>query len=101
MEFFRELKEFRGNQDREEEEGVVSVELITMIVPPTLQDLLESITLECNASPSIADGSSDDHSPSFKGSSSEKTPSEGESVGIGIGSPLMTSMKEGVPVLEE
>ncbi|GKU99703.1 hypothetical protein SLEP1_g12507 [Rubroshorea leprosula] len=56
MDFFRELRELRGNQGRkEEEEWVISIEPITMIVPPALQDLPERITLESTTSSSAKD----------------------------------------------
>ncbi|GKV49754.1 hypothetical protein SLEP1_g56487 [Rubroshorea leprosula] len=57
----RELTEQRGNQGREgEEEGVLSVEPITMIVPPELQDVPETTASE-NSTGSNASDDGDDH----------------------------------------
>ncbi|GKV49227.1 hypothetical protein SLEP1_g55989 [Rubroshorea leprosula] len=56
MDSFRELTELRGNQGREEEEeGVISVEPITIIVSPALQDLSKTLTPESSASSSARD----------------------------------------------
>ncbi|GKV12386.1 hypothetical protein SLEP1_g23536 [Rubroshorea leprosula] len=84
MDFFRELRELRGNHGREEEEGVIAAEPIAMIVPPKLQDFPETITSESNASSSAGDNGDGHHaSPSI--SSSSGSPSnpkeEPESVG--------------------
>ncbi|GKV11835.1 hypothetical protein SLEP1_g23054 [Rubroshorea leprosula] len=101
MDIFRELRELWGNQKREEEEGVISVEPIAMVVPSALQDLLESITLESSASSSTIGRSGDRHSPSFKSSSSKVTPSDGEGARTGLGSPSATNIEESAPVVEE
>ncbi|GKV48708.1 hypothetical protein SLEP1_g55511 [Rubroshorea leprosula] len=96
MDFFRELRELRGNQGRkEEEEGVISVEPIAMIVPPTLQDLPETITLESSASSSAGDDSGDHHISSSSSSSSEETPSREEETGNVVGN------EPDLPVVEE
>ncbi|GKV42227.1 hypothetical protein SLEP1_g49659 [Rubroshorea leprosula] len=99
MEFFRELRELRGNQEREEEEGVVFVEPIVMIVPLVLQDLSESITPKSSSSWSAAGGFGSRHSLSSRSSSLEVTPSDGEDGRIGNGTLVMTSMEESVPVM--
>ncbi|GKV15546.1 hypothetical protein SLEP1_g26328 [Rubroshorea leprosula] len=88
MEFFRELSELRGNQGREKEVGVMSVEPIAMIVPPELQDLPKTFTPESSASSSAREGSGGHHSSLSEGSSLERTSSVGEGVGEGISSPL-------------
>ncbi|GKV28899.1 hypothetical protein SLEP1_g37887 [Rubroshorea leprosula] len=96
MEFVREVEELRGNQGREGEESVISVELITMIVPPELQDRPESLTPESSASSSVHEGSSANPSPSSGGSSSKKTPSAGEGTEEGVSSPSPESMEVAV-----
>ncbi|GKV46504.1 hypothetical protein SLEP1_g53486 [Rubroshorea leprosula] len=86
MDFFRELRELRGNQGREgEEEGVISIEPITMIVPSALQDLLERITPESTASSSVGDDGGDHHASSPSSLSSEETPSHEEETGNVVG----------------
>ncbi|GKV25934.1 hypothetical protein SLEP1_g35306 [Rubroshorea leprosula] len=78
----RELTEQRGNQGREgEEEGVLSVEPITMIVPPELQDVLETTTSESSASSSASDNGDNHPSASSSSSSTEETPSREEGMG--------------------
>ncbi|GKV36258.1 hypothetical protein SLEP1_g44407 [Rubroshorea leprosula] len=77
MDFFRELRELRGNQGREEEEGVIAAEPIAIIVPPELQDLPETITSESNASSSTGDNG-DGHHASPSSSSSFGGPSNHE-----------------------
>ncbi|GKU95433.1 hypothetical protein SLEP1_g8797 [Rubroshorea leprosula] len=62
MDSFHDVRELRGNQGREEEEGVILVELISMIVPPELQDLLKVITPKISASTNIHGGSTGFHS---------------------------------------
>ncbi|GKV51634.1 hypothetical protein SLEP1_g58270 [Rubroshorea leprosula] len=65
---------FRGNQGEDEEVGVISVEPITMIVPPELQDSPRPATLENSTSSSTSSGS-EDHRPS----TSSDSPVEGTS----------------------
>ncbi|GKV14896.1 hypothetical protein SLEP1_g25699 [Rubroshorea leprosula] len=82
MDFFRELRELRGNQGREEEEErVISVEPIAMIVPPALQNLPETITPESSANSSARDDSGNNHASPSSSLSSEETPSHGENTG--------------------
>ncbi|GKU98784.1 hypothetical protein SLEP1_g11734 [Rubroshorea leprosula] len=86
MDFFRELRELRGNQGREEEEeGVISVEPIVMIVPSALQDLLETLTPESNASLSAKDNGGDHHTSLSSSSSFEETPGRKEGTGDVVG----------------
>ncbi|GKV48242.1 hypothetical protein SLEP1_g55068 [Rubroshorea leprosula] len=75
MEFVSEVGELRGNQGVEGEESVISVEPITMVVPPELQDLSETLTSESNASLGAHEGSGANPSLSSEGSSSENTAS--------------------------
>ncbi|GKV25974.1 hypothetical protein SLEP1_g35344 [Rubroshorea leprosula] len=78
----RELTELRGNQGREEEgEGVISVEPITIIVPPTLQDVPETMTPGSNANSSARDNGGDHPTASSSNSSSEEASSRGEGMG--------------------
>ncbi|GKV51995.1 hypothetical protein SLEP1_g58605 [Rubroshorea leprosula] len=78
----RELTEQRGNQGREgEEEGVLSVEPITMIVPPELQDSPESMAPERSTSSSARDDGGDHATASSSSSSTKKTPSREEGMG--------------------
>ncbi|GKV46163.1 hypothetical protein SLEP1_g53172 [Rubroshorea leprosula] len=78
----RELTEQRGNQGREgEEEGVLSVEPITMIVPPELQDVPETTASENSTGSSASDNGDDHRSASSSSSSSEETPSREEGMG--------------------
>ncbi|GKV30696.1 hypothetical protein SLEP1_g39482 [Rubroshorea leprosula] len=99
MEFFRELRELRGNQEREEEEGVVFVEPITWIVQSALQDLLESITPESNANSSAASGSNSHNSSSSRASSSG-TVLGGRGEGrTGGGTLVITTTEESVPMM--
>ncbi|GKU96254.1 hypothetical protein SLEP1_g9506 [Rubroshorea leprosula] len=78
----RELTEQRGNQGREgEEEGVLSVEPITMIVPPELQDVPETTASENSASSNASDNGDDHRGALPSSSSSEETPSREEGVG--------------------
>ncbi|GKV48701.1 hypothetical protein SLEP1_g55504 [Rubroshorea leprosula] len=78
----RELTELRGNQGKEEgEEGVISVEPITMIVPPALQDVPEIMTPEGSASSNAKDNGGDHPTASSSSSSSEETPSREEGRG--------------------
>ncbi|GKU96177.1 hypothetical protein SLEP1_g9445 [Rubroshorea leprosula] len=96
MDFFRELRELRGNQGKEEEEeGLISVEPIAMIVPPALQDLPEMLTPESSASLSVRDNGGDHHTSSSNSSSSEETPSHEEGIGNVVGNNL------DLPVVEE
>ncbi|GKU97610.1 hypothetical protein SLEP1_g10737 [Rubroshorea leprosula] len=74
MDYFREVGELRGNQGIEEEERVMSAEPIAMIVPPELQDLLETLTSESSASSSAQEGDNH-HTSSSSSSSFEETPS--------------------------
>ncbi|GKV32749.1 hypothetical protein SLEP1_g41333 [Rubroshorea leprosula] len=70
----RELTEQQGNQGREgEEEGVLSVEPITMIVPPELQDSLETMAPERSASSSAEDDGGDHPTASSSSSSTKET----------------------------
>ncbi|GLT87679.1 hypothetical protein SLE2022_057460 [Rubroshorea leprosula] len=86
MDFFRELRELRGNQGREEEEeGVISVELIAMIVPQALQDLPEKITPESSASSRARDNGGDHHTSPSSSSSSKETPSREDETGNVVG----------------
>ncbi|GKV40453.1 hypothetical protein SLEP1_g48098 [Rubroshorea leprosula] len=78
----RELTEQRGNQGREgEEEGVLSVEPITMIVPPELQDVPETMASKSSASSSASDNGGDHPSAPSSSSSAEETPSREEGMG--------------------
>ncbi|GKV38405.1 hypothetical protein SLEP1_g46319 [Rubroshorea leprosula] len=78
----RELTEQRGNQGREGEEGgVLSVEPITMIVLPELQDSPETMAPEGNASSSAGDAGGDQPTASSSSSSTEETPIQEEGVG--------------------
>ncbi|GKV50208.1 hypothetical protein SLEP1_g56920 [Rubroshorea leprosula] len=78
----RELTEQRGNQGRDgEEEGVLAVEPITMIVPPELQDVPETMASESSTSSSASDNGSDHPSVSPSSSSTEETPSCEEGMG--------------------
>ncbi|GKV25971.1 hypothetical protein SLEP1_g35341 [Rubroshorea leprosula] len=78
----RELTEARGNQGREEGgEGVISVEPITMIVPPELQDVPETTTPDSGASSSARDNSGEHPTASSSSSSTEETPSREEGMG--------------------
>ncbi|GKV50081.1 hypothetical protein SLEP1_g56798 [Rubroshorea leprosula] len=78
----RELTEQRGNQGREgEEEGVLSVEPITMIVPSELQDVLETTASENSAGSNTSDNGDDHRSASSSSSSTEETPSREEGMG--------------------
>ncbi|GKV50052.1 hypothetical protein SLEP1_g56767 [Rubroshorea leprosula] len=77
----RELTEQRGNQGREgEEEGVLAVEPITMIVPPELQDVPETLVSESSTSSSTSDNGGG-HPSAPSSSSSEGTPSREEGAG--------------------
>ncbi|GKV44713.1 hypothetical protein SLEP1_g51872 [Rubroshorea leprosula] len=77
----REFAEQRGNQGREEEEGgVLSVEPITMIVPPELQDMPETMASESSTSSSASDNGGD-HPSTSSSSSSEGTPGREEEAG--------------------
>ncbi|GKV49995.1 hypothetical protein SLEP1_g56713 [Rubroshorea leprosula] len=78
----RELTEQRGNHGREgEEEGVLSVEPITMIVPPELQDSPETMAPERSTSSSARDDGGDHATASSSSSSTEETPSREEGMG--------------------
>ncbi|GKV43025.1 hypothetical protein SLEP1_g50366 [Rubroshorea leprosula] len=77
MEYVREVGELQGNQGIEEEEYVMSVEPITMIVLPKLQDLPETFTPESSASSSAQEGG-DHHTSPSSSSSSKETPSRKE-----------------------
>ncbi|GKV27811.1 hypothetical protein SLEP1_g36935 [Rubroshorea leprosula] len=78
----RELTEQRGNQGREgEEEGVLSVEPITMIVPPELQDSQETMAPERSTSSSARDDGGDHATASSSSLSTEETPSSEEGIG--------------------
>ncbi|GKV47312.1 hypothetical protein SLEP1_g54224 [Rubroshorea leprosula] len=92
----RELTEQRGNQGREgEEEGVLAVEPITMIVPPELQDVPETVAFESSASSRARDDGDDHPSASSSSSSTEETPSREEGVGDVV-SPVLDR-----PVMDE
>ncbi|GKV36279.1 hypothetical protein SLEP1_g44428 [Rubroshorea leprosula] len=83
MDFFRELRELRGNQGREEEEeGVISVEPIAMIVPSALP---ETITPESSASSNARDNGGDHHTSPSSSSSSRETPNREEETGNVVG----------------
>ncbi|GLT41406.1 hypothetical protein SLA2020_154720 [Shorea laevis] len=101
MEFFRELRKLWGNQDREEEEGVISVEPITMIVPPELQDLPDTTTPESSPNPSTGGNSSGHHSSAPKGSSSKKMASEEKDGRGDTSSSLAINTETDVAVFEE
>ncbi|GKV49003.1 hypothetical protein SLEP1_g55777 [Rubroshorea leprosula] len=75
MDFVSEIGELRGNQGMEGEGNVITVEPITMIVPPELQDVPETPTPERSASSGAREGSSANPTPSSEGSSSENTAS--------------------------
>ncbi|GKV01866.1 hypothetical protein SLEP1_g14381 [Rubroshorea leprosula] len=64
-----------------EEEAILSVEPITMIVPPELQDSLETMAPEGNASSNARDDGSDHPTASSSSSSTEETPSREEGMG--------------------
>ncbi|GKU90837.1 hypothetical protein SLEP1_g4782 [Rubroshorea leprosula] len=82
----RELTEQRGNQGREgEEEGVLAAEPITMIVPPELQDVPETVASGSSASSRTRDDSDDHNSAPSSSSSTEETPSREEGVGDVVG----------------
>ncbi|GLU19814.1 hypothetical protein SLE2022_360400 [Rubroshorea leprosula] len=84
MDFFRELRELRGNQGREEEEGVIAAEPIAMIVPPCLQDVPEPMTPESSASSSAGDNGDGLHaSPSSSSSSWDSSNHEREPKNVG------------------
>ncbi|GKV21271.1 hypothetical protein SLEP1_g31265 [Rubroshorea leprosula] len=101
MDSFQDLREFQGSQGREEEEGLISMEPITMIVPLELQNLPKTITPESSVG-SSAGGDSDDHrSSSSKDSSLERTPSDVGDAGEGTISPSVTSIEANVVMLEE
>ncbi|GKV41019.1 hypothetical protein SLEP1_g48600 [Rubroshorea leprosula] len=75
----RELTEQRGNQGREGgEAGVLSVEPITMIVPPELQDSPERMAPEGSTSSSARDDGGDQPTASSSSSSTEETPIQEE-----------------------
>ncbi|GKV11535.1 hypothetical protein SLEP1_g22784 [Rubroshorea leprosula] len=95
MDFFREL---RGNQGREEEEGVISVEPIAMIMPLELQDLPETITPESNDGASAHGDSTSHHFVASKGLSSEGTSSEVGDEGESASSSSMELVEAGVPI---
>ncbi|GKV01662.1 hypothetical protein SLEP1_g14199 [Rubroshorea leprosula] len=96
MDSFRGLIELRGNQGREgEEEGVISVEPVAMIVPPVLQDLLETLTPENSASSSARDDGGDHHASPSSSSSSKETPSREGETGNVVG------CERNLPVVEE
>ncbi|GKV49677.1 hypothetical protein SLEP1_g56415 [Rubroshorea leprosula] len=88
MEFFKELRELWGNQGREEEEGVMSMEPIAMIVSLELQDLPKTLTPKSSANSSEHEGFGGRHFSPSEGLSSERTPGVGAGVGEGISSPL-------------
>ncbi|GKV37278.1 hypothetical protein SLEP1_g45326 [Rubroshorea leprosula] len=101
MDFFRELRELRGNQGKEEEEGVILTEPIVMIVLLELQDLSEIITPESSANASAYGDSIGHHSAASKDSSSVRTPNEAGDEGEGVSSPYMAPMEAGVPMFVE
>ncbi|GKV21426.1 hypothetical protein SLEP1_g31407 [Rubroshorea leprosula] len=88
---------FRGNQGEDEDIDVISVEPITMIVPPELQDSPRTATLENSSSSSTSSGS-ENHQPS----TSRDSPVEGisgevrgaEEVGCSV--PLASTAVEAV-----
>ncbi|GKU88552.1 hypothetical protein SLEP1_g2802 [Rubroshorea leprosula] len=85
----RELIEQRGNQGREgEEEGILSVEPITMIVLPELQDSPETMASEGSTSSSTGDDGGDHPIASSSISSTEETPSREEGMGDVVSSVL-------------
>ncbi|GKV37133.1 hypothetical protein SLEP1_g45193 [Rubroshorea leprosula] len=92
MDFFRGLRELRGNQGREEEEGVIAAEPIAMIVPPELQDLPETITSEISASSSAGDNGDGHRGSPSSSSSSGNHEAEPENVG---------GIEQGLPVAGE
>ncbi|GKV02295.1 hypothetical protein SLEP1_g14749 [Rubroshorea leprosula] len=78
----RELTGQRGNQGREgEEEGILSVEPITMIVPLELQDSPKTMAPERSTSSSARDDGGDHATTSSSSSSTEETPSREEGMG--------------------
>ncbi|GKV36105.1 hypothetical protein SLEP1_g44273 [Rubroshorea leprosula] len=82
MDSVRGFTELRGNQGRDgEEEGVLSVEPITMIVPPELQDLPETMALKGSASSSARGDGGNHPTVSSSRSSTEETPSCEEGMG--------------------
>ncbi|GKV26835.1 hypothetical protein SLEP1_g36060 [Rubroshorea leprosula] len=77
MASFHDVRELWGNQGGEDKVDVISLEPITMIVPPELQDLPRTITSKSSASSSAGGGSGDHRSStSSSDSSAEETPSE-------------------------
>ncbi|GKV44422.1 hypothetical protein SLEP1_g51608 [Rubroshorea leprosula] len=99
----REISELRGNQGRDgEEEGVLSVEPITMIVPPELQDSPETMAPAGNASSNARDDGSDHPTASSSSPSTEETPSREEGMGDVVSSVsdrLVIGEWEGVTIL--
>ncbi|GKV50661.1 hypothetical protein SLEP1_g57360 [Rubroshorea leprosula] len=84
MDFFKELRELRGNQGGEEEEGVIAAEPIAMIVPPCLQDFPETMTPESSASSSAGDNGDGHHaSPSSSSPSGDSSNHEEEPKNVG------------------
>ncbi|GKU99597.1 hypothetical protein SLEP1_g12421 [Rubroshorea leprosula] len=74
MASFHDARELWGNQGREDEVDVISVEPITMIVPPKLQDLPRTLTPESSTSSSTGGDSGDHRSSTSSDSSTEETP---------------------------
>ncbi|GKV48232.1 hypothetical protein SLEP1_g55057 [Rubroshorea leprosula] len=95
MPSLHDAQEFRGNQGKDEEIDVISVEPIAMIVPPELQDSPNLATPKSSAS-SSAGGGFDNHRPSTSSDSSmEKTSSEAEGVEeVGCSASAMSATAE-------
>ncbi|GKV50036.1 hypothetical protein SLEP1_g56751 [Rubroshorea leprosula] len=99
----REISELRGNQGKGgEEEAVLSMEPITMIVPPELQDSQKTMAPEGNASSNARDDSSDHPTTSSSSLSTEETPSREEGMWDVVSSVLdwlVVGEWEGVTIL--
>ncbi|GKV40833.1 hypothetical protein SLEP1_g48434 [Rubroshorea leprosula] len=85
---------------KEEEGGVISVEPITTIILPELQDLPETITPDSSASASTHGDSAGHHSTISKGSSLEGMPSEAGDEGEGASNPSMAPVEAGMSVFK-
>ncbi|GKV49224.1 hypothetical protein SLEP1_g55986 [Rubroshorea leprosula] len=95
MASFHDTREFRGNQREDEKVDVISVEPITMIVPPELQDSPRTTVPETSASSSTGGGSDDHWSSTSSDSSREETPREAEGIEeVGCSAPAMSAAVE-------
>ncbi|GKV30683.1 hypothetical protein SLEP1_g39468 [Rubroshorea leprosula] len=101
MDSFQDLRELRGNQGKEEEEGVILVEPITMIVLPELQDLPETIILESSVGSSAGGDSGNHYSSASRDSSTKGTPSDVGDAEEGVLSSSVTSTEANVVAFEE